>query len=123
MLGQRGGDALALFNVGSRRAHGFFHDHVAHGVADDAQDFEDGNTGANQRGQRARETGQTNLVRDLAEDGQLDAQAVPELAALLGLDVGKPGVDQPAGGERDVEQIILEKHADVDQPLRGAGQL
>ena len=64
---------------------GFFHDDVADGLGDDLQHFQDGHAAADQRGQGAGEAGQADLVGDGAEDGQLDAVRVPELAGPVGV--------------------------------------
>ena len=93
VLAQRGGDALAALDVAGGGLDGFFHDHIADGLGDDLQHLQDGHAAADQRGQRAGEAGEADLVGDGAEDRQLDAVRIPELAARLGLDEIEPAVD------------------------------
>ena len=68
VLRERGGNAFAAFDIGGGSFDGFFHDGVADGLRDDLQYFQNRHAAAHQRGQRAGEARETNLVGDDAED-------------------------------------------------------
>src|SRR5439155_5507034 len=97
---QRGGDAFAAFDVGGGDLDGLLHDDVADGLGDDLQHFEDGHAAADERGERAGEAREADLVRDLTEDGELDAPRVPEFASRFGLDEVNPAVNPAARAEQ-----------------------
>ncbi|MDB6064223.1 MAG: hypothetical protein JWR26_431 [Pedosphaera sp.] len=122
MLGEGGGDAFAAFDVAGGGADGFFHDDVAAGVGDDAHDFEDGNTGADEGGKGAGESREADLMGDVTENGEFDAATVPEFAAGLGLDEVKPAINGAAHGQEDGDDPFLAKGAEGDEGLGGRGQ-
>ena len=68
VLSERGGDTFTFFDVASSCFDGAFHYDVAHSVLNDGEDFENGNTRANERSKRASKPGQTNLVRNYTKD-------------------------------------------------------
>ena len=60
---------------------------------------------------------------DDAEDRQPNAGAIPELASLLGFQVGNPAVNQGDADGDQVKQILLDEVADVDERLGRTWQL
>src|SRR6185437_45455 len=92
-------------------------------LGNDVQDFQNGNAAADERGERAGEAGQADLVRDGAEDGQFNAAAIPEFTALRGFDEPEPAVNNPATAQDEQQDVVLHEIAEVDQELGGRGQL
>ena len=58
---------------------GFFHDHVADGLRDNLQNFQNGHTAADERRQRAGEPRQADLMGIHSKDRQLDATVHPRI--------------------------------------------
>ncbi len=81
MFAQSGGNAFAALDVGGGGLDGFFHDDVADGLGNNLQHFQNRHAAADERRQRARETGQADFVGDGAENRQLDAARIPKFAA------------------------------------------
>ena len=96
VFAERGGNAFAAFDVGGGGLDGLFHDDVADGLGNDLQHFQNRHAAADERGQRAGETGETDFVGDGAKDRQLDAVRVPEFPAGLGFDEVEPALNQRA---------------------------
>src|SRR5262249_33023025 len=117
------GDAFAALDVCRCGADRFFHDHVADGIGNDLKDFQDGHAAANERGERACEAGQANLVRDDAEDRHSNAAAVPEFAAGFSFEVGNPPVDQGGANGHEVKEVVLDEVAEANQSLRGSREV
>src|ERR1039457_3516529 len=115
MLGERLGNAFAALDVGGGGLDGLFQDRVADGLGNNLQHLQDRHAAADERRQRAGETGEADFVRDGAEDGQLDAPFVPELPAFLGFDVMQPGIDRPDGAKDDQWQPMSQDVADIDR--------
>ena len=96
MLGQRGGNALAAFDVHRGGFEGVFHDDVADGVLHDGEHLQNRHAAAHQRGHGAGEARQADFMGDDAEDGQLDPFGVPKGPAHRGADIINPAADNPA---------------------------
>ena len=77
-------------------SYSLLHDDVAARVGDDPKDLQDGHAASHQRCQGAGEPGQTDLVRDVAEDRQPDAPGIPPFTTLGGLDPHERAVDRRA---------------------------
>src|SRR5207248_2286410 len=120
---QGDGDAFAAFNVRSRRPDRFLHYDIANRLRNDLKHFQNGNTAADQRGERAGKASQANLMGDRAEDRQLDATRIPKLAASGCLDEVKPAIDAAATRQQHQNNPVLDEIADVDEKLRGSRQL
>ena len=101
MFSQRGGNAFTAFDVVRGGLDGFFHDGITNGLGNDLQNFKDRHAAADERGQCAGETGETNLVGDGTENGQANTSSIPEIAPLLGFDEIKPAPNH-ATGERTI---------------------
>src|SRR5438874_13319790 len=91
-------DAFAAFNVTGSGLDCLLHHHIANGLRNDLQHFEDGDTAANERGQGASETRETNLVGNRSENREFDSTRIPELAADRSFDEVKPAVNAGATG-------------------------
>src|SRR5262249_44796180 len=79
--------------------------------------------GADQRRERAGEPRETNLMGNVAEDGELDAARIPEFAAGLGLDEIEPAIDSAAHAEQDGNEPGLHDITQLDQELRRGWKL
>src|SRR5450432_543644 len=108
MFAEGDGDAFTALDVGGGVFDRFFHDDVADGLGDDLQNFQNRHAAADQRSQRARESPQTNLVRDAAKDRELDAARVPNLPPGLGFEEVKPSVNQPAASQGEQQKVFLQ---------------
>src|SRR3569833_232502 len=117
VLGQRGGNALAAFDIRSRDLDGFFHHDVADGLRNDLKHFQNRHTAADQRSQGAGEARQTNFMRDAAENGQFDAAGIPEFPSCRGFDEMNPASYGAAACDDEIENIALDEIADIDQAL------
>ena len=123
VFGEGGGDAFAALDVAGGGLDGFFHDGIADGLRNDLQHFQNRHAAADQGRERAGETREANFMGDGAEDGELDALAIPKFTAGLGFYVGQPRPDSAAGEEDEHKQVMFHDIADADEKLRGAGQL
>ena len=119
---QGAGNVLPALNIQRRGLNGLFHDDVADRLGDNLQHLQDRHAAADERGQRAGEARQANLVGDDAEDGHADAVRVPELPADRGLDEMKPAVNSAAQGQQAQDEVPLHEIADMDQVERRRGQ-
>src|SRR5580765_307476 len=122
VLAERAGNAFATFDVQSGDFDRLFHDDVADSLGDDLKDFENGNTTADERGQRAGETGEADFVGDGAENRELDAPRIPEFAARFRLDEIEPPVNAAAGGQKDEDEVFFDRFAQAHQELRRSGE-
>src|SRR5208282_5318595 len=118
VFGQRLGNAFAALDVAGGGLDGLFQNRVADGLGNNLQHVQNRHAAADERRQRAGETGEADLVRDGAEDGQLDAFRVPELPAFLGFDVMQPTVDRRDGANDEQQQPVFQDVADINQSLR-----
>src|ERR1017187_3705796 len=112
VLAQRGGDALAAFDVGRGGLDGFFQDRIADGLRDNLQHLQNRHAAAHERRQRARETDEADFVRNLAEDREFDPLLVPEIAPLRRLDEIQPAIDRPDAANDDERQPLFHDVAD-----------
>ena len=64
----------------------------------------------------------TDLVRDGAEDGELDAAGIPELPANGRLDEVKPGVNSATAGDENKDEVTFNEIADTNEALSRSGK-
>ena len=102
---------------------GLLDDVVAGGVADDGHDLEDRHAGADELRKSASEAGQADFMDELAEDGELEFVAVPNLPSALGLEEGFDAEDGAADDRDDEVPVAADEVAEVEEELCGRGEL
>src|SRR5579862_326655 len=117
MFAQRHGNAFAAFDIQSGCFDGFFHDDIPDCLRNDLQYFKDGNTAANQRSERPRETGQTDFMGDGPKNREFNAISIPKGSAGGRLDEIEPSINSTAAAQQDQEDESLNEMAQVDKEL------
>ena len=117
------GDLAALADVLGDLGAGVLDLAFAAGGGHDLKGAEDGHAGTHECGIGAAEAGERDLVDEVAEDGRLDEKHVLLATAVGRRDVFAAEVIDAVGAEAEGPPPFLHEITEVDEHLRGQGQL
>ena len=117
-----GGDGFALLDALVDGADGVADDDVAGGFLDDGQGLEDGHAAADQGAEGAGEAGDGDLADDGPDDGHLELELVPDVAAELGADEEHEEDDEHGDADDGIDEVVLDRVADGQHEAGEGGQ-